>query len=1510
MCQGFSCLGYGVWFLGKMVKVWLLGVAVVGMGYLHHSKVHVRSKVHYFPLMKARLDEKRRTLFRSTCFGPWLDITIVDNDETLVQHMLQKQLKSDDKHYDLSLIYNVNGHLLHFGRCEFSLITGFRFGTPTLRRFRTGPFKFRDRVFPDKIALDVIFMGRELISVVADPLVRMVGSLETWNDFPWGEHIWRMLYDVILNVNSFERDAFHKGLNMNPKFQPSYSLRGFILPFKGYLHHSKVHVRSKVHYFPLMKASLDEKRRTLFRSTCFGPWLDITIVDNDETLVQHMLQKQLKSDDKHYDLSLIYSVNEHLLHFGRCEFNLITGFRFGTPTLHRFRTGPFKFRDRVFPDKIALEVIFMGRELISVVADPLVRMVGSLETWNDFPWGEHIWRMLYDVILNVNSFERDAFHKGLNMNPKFQPSYSLRGFILPFKSGRWWTKEPNVVPRAIAWTKKVPFEASELFGELFPELQSDDLDEGASESFRHSVKFFNWYVPRPTPVDEVGLVDEYFRKRSEARKKMLTEDAKEDAENRTNLRTVSIMERVESIQEMCGSLLNLPAEVQSLKGRVHKLEIVIHIMTRKRMAGETVQHVNKAEQKCSQDGKKGRVEFGANAESDLANEYCTDLNDNFLNLFDEYVVSDHHYPWQKSVGAEIQDVCPKVKEVYDEDVEQIMTRKWMAGETVQHVNKAEQKCSQDGKKGRVEFGANVESDLANEYCTDLNDNFLNLYDEYVVSDHHYPWQKSVGAEIQDVCPKVKEVYDEDVEQDKWVILDDCEKVDKHEAEICRLGAEEEKRFGGGGVMKLPHIKLGLNRSRPKKRQYKYVLRPQITEDPPKQVIPTLETLKSHKNIRDPFMIEMCRDVKPWEDGLKRRYNSIDTIIIDRDFEEFLNMIKEEVMRIEETMSRGAGKTHIGPGNRAKYRVDLKAEWMNEMKIDTERNLRNQSAAIKNLKTQIGQLAKKFQVEKHDVEFEECKVLSLSEENKETERNTGSEKKFCGVSYLRENNVAYGRIPSQLPDKEPNPGKFLLPCTIDNFDMFALADLGASVNMMSFSLFKKLNLINLKKKTSMVEMADMSRTTPKGTVFEKEITLENKKEKITFNHNGSLKSINTNLEEVCMIKEANIASTPTNVDLYTKPVLCDSDSCEDCNINHCEERVSYSKQAQNRHNRIMSRVVDERNPLLKNHYCNPIIMVSNGTEQAWPSCDPFRYICDGGDNGELDHDKRAHLEWTCFHGTKRRDIDFGDLSFQNWYKVRFGNTIINEHVIKGFQQDYDYYQSNLPFDEGKSDLPEKVYNARLCSAETGECSKNIPPEDSNQHLKINCTNPEKRPKGRDYLFNEWIAERFGTTHIDKKTRLKVFVEWMIDSYSDESDESREYDDPFERSFEKFKLEFEREVLQLLDEYELKIGMKGYMLQDIWEKCERTFKKGRKFWHEVELEAMEVQECQIEGQSYDPPDIQVETSKVRKYNMDGVGSFISIDKAIDKQLPVGRVNGEKFKILIREEMHTQLGALPAD
>ena len=100
----------------------------------------------------------------------------------------------------------------------------------------------------------------------------------------------------------------------------------------------------------------------------------------------------------------------------------------------------------------------------------------------------------------------------------------------------------------------------------------------------------------------------------------------------------------------------------------------------------------------------------------------------------------------------------------------------------------------------------------------------------------------------------------------------------------------------------------------------------------------------------------------------------------------------------------------------------------------------------------------------------------------------------------------------------------------------------------------------------------------------------------------------------------------------------------------------------------------------------------------------------------------------------------------------------------------------------------------------------------------------------------------------------------------------------------------------------------MLADAWEICEKTYNGKRYFWHKNELEAMEVQVCQIEGVKYDPPEIKLGTFKVRKYTMEGIGSFICMEKAVDKQLLVGRMNGEKFKIMIRDEMNTKLGVEP--
>ncbi|GKB91518.1 hypothetical protein Tco_0963790 [Tanacetum coccineum] len=129
--------------------------------------------------------------------------------------MLRKHHKVDEYHNDMPLIYYAEGHSLYFGRPEFALITGMRFGTISFCSYTSADLKFRNRVFPHKVglvvinldvlgviedevmsgnlcdedsvrlclilALEVIFMGRLLTCPVDDSLFGLVENLEAWN---------------------------------------------------------------------------------------------------------------------------------------------------------------------------------------------------------------------------------------------------------------------------------------------------------------------------------------------------------------------------------------------------------------------------------------------------------------------------------------------------------------------------------------------------------------------------------------------------------------------------------------------------------------------------------------------------------------------------------------------------------------------------------------------------------------------------------------------------------------------------------------------------------------------------------------------------------------------------------------------------------------------------------------------------------------------------------------------------------------------------------------------------------------------------------------------------------------------------------------------------------------------------------------------------------------------------------------------------------------------------------
>ncbi|GKE09851.1 reverse transcriptase domain-containing protein [Tanacetum coccineum] len=73
---------------------------------------------------------------------------------------------------------------------------------------------------------------------------------------------------------------------------------------------------------------------------------------------------------------------------------------------------------------------------------------------------------------------------------------------------------------------------------------------------------------------------------------------------------------------------------------------------------------------------------------------------------------------------------------------------------------------------------------------------------------------------------------------------------------------------------------------------------------------------------------------------------------------------------------------------------------------------------------------------------------------------------------------------KLPEKLRDPGKFLIPCDFPGMDVCrALADLGASINLMPLSIWKKLSLPELTPTRITLELADRSITHPKGVAVD-------------------------------------------------------------------------------------------------------------------------------------------------------------------------------------------------------------------------------------------------------------------------------------------------------------------------------------------------------------------------------------------------------------------------------------------
>nr|GEV89468.1 DNA-directed DNA polymerase [Tanacetum cinerariifolium] len=89
-------------------------------------------------------------------------------------------------------------------------------------------------------------------------------------------------------------------------------------------------------------------------------------------------------------------------------------------------------------------------------------------------------------------------------------------------------------------------------------------------------------------------------------------------------------------------------------------------------------------------------------------------------------------------------------------------------------------------------------------------------------------------------------------------------------------------------------------------------------------------------------------------------------------------------------------------------------------------------------------------------------------------------KLFNLAKVKLNENCSAMLLKKLPEKLGDPGKFLIPCDFLGMEVcHALADLGASINLMPLSIWKKLSLPELTLTRMTLELVDRSITRPKG-----------------------------------------------------------------------------------------------------------------------------------------------------------------------------------------------------------------------------------------------------------------------------------------------------------------------------------------------------------------------------------------------------------------------------------------------
>ncbi|GJW96279.1 reverse transcriptase domain-containing protein [Tanacetum coccineum] len=380
-------------------------------------------------------------------------------------------------------------------------------------------------------------------------------------------------------------------------------------------------------------------------------------------------------------------------------------------------------------------------------------------------------------------------------------------------------------------------------------------------------------------------------------------------------------------------------------------------------------------------------------------------------------------------------------------------------------------------------------------------------------------------------------------------------------------------------------------------------------------------------------------------------------------------LNEEFKQLEEVKYREFGRSapfngsngakfRVGPpgyytrtDNRPPYRE--KRPSLEELMNKHQEESSQRSAEMKEWTTYVA----------HSSSTEQCKVVNNDHETQHRKLNN-------------KEGWTTKDIQCQLPHKELNPGNFTLPYTIGNFNFYGLADLGANVNVMPRNTFEQLRLANLRDTNMLVEMTDMTKKAPIGIienilvrinkflfpldfviidktpnetiilgrpflatihaeidVFDKKISLGVDNARVSYDMEKKYYNFTTPTEKIFMIK-SNLENRPQS------PVCSDNQSRNLPNRSPNDSQGSKNKKIN----------LDQHIP--RAHFCKPIKQTIDKKTIMWPTCDPNKSMCDGGDE-IYEVSRVGNLRfWYCNYDNKRKNITGMGLSFPDYLLAKY------------------------------------------------------------------------------------------------------------------------------------------------------------------------------------------------------------------------------------------------------------------